>query len=240
MFASRWHSPPKPDSVLSWTTGTCSAAIRSASMLPCTSPSSTPARSRRGRASAALEQRRLARAGRAHQVDHRDPRAIEVVAVRVRDRRVGVERVLGDLHLGAMHVSSSLGLRDLDRLHLELRRRGRPRRRALSQPGQRNTGSTAASGSWPATGSGAGSHSRPHPPQRIHAGDDLEREPRALAVGVAGDDLEVEARATRARPGAARRRGRRPASPGRPPAWRSAVSTIALEIESSCIRAPRA
>ena len=25
MFASRWHSPPKPGSVLSWVTGTCSA-----------------------------------------------------------------------------------------------------------------------------------------------------------------------------------------------------------------------
>src|SRR4051794_19163793 len=44
MFASRWHSPPKPLPVLSCTTGTCSEATRSASRLPCTSPSSTPAR----------------------------------------------------------------------------------------------------------------------------------------------------------------------------------------------------
>ena len=44
MFASRWHSPPKPPSVLSCTTGMCRWASRSASRLPCTSPSSTPAR----------------------------------------------------------------------------------------------------------------------------------------------------------------------------------------------------
>src|SRR4051794_32878520 len=44
MFASRWHSPPKPGSVLICATGTCSPASRSASALPCTSPSSTPAR----------------------------------------------------------------------------------------------------------------------------------------------------------------------------------------------------
>src|SRR5829696_2003342 len=44
MLASRWHSPPKPLSVLSWVTGTWRPARRSASRLPCTSPSSTPAR----------------------------------------------------------------------------------------------------------------------------------------------------------------------------------------------------
>ena len=44
MFASRWHSPPKPAPVLSWTTGMCSEASRSASSEPCTSPSSTPTR----------------------------------------------------------------------------------------------------------------------------------------------------------------------------------------------------
>ena len=118
MFASRWHSPPKPASVLSCTTGTCRCASRSASRLPCTSPSSTPARtpSRPGRPSDALEQRRLARAGRAHQVDDRDAVAVEVVAVGPRDRVVGVERVLDDPDLHAMHAV----LLHLDRLDLQL------------------------------------------------------------------------------------------------------------------------
>ncbi len=44
MFASRWHSPPKPTLVCNWVTGTCSEASRSASSEPWTSPSSTPAR----------------------------------------------------------------------------------------------------------------------------------------------------------------------------------------------------
>ena len=44
MLASRWHSPPKPGSVLSWVTGTCRADRRSASNEPWTSPSSTPTR----------------------------------------------------------------------------------------------------------------------------------------------------------------------------------------------------
>ena len=44
MLASRWHSPPKPPSVFSWVTGTCSADRRSASNEPATSPSSTPMR----------------------------------------------------------------------------------------------------------------------------------------------------------------------------------------------------
>ncbi len=71
-------------SVLSWTTGTCSAASRSASRLPCTSPSSTPTRTPPGRGSDPLEQRRLARARRAHQVDDRHAGAVEVVAVGLR------------------------------------------------------------------------------------------------------------------------------------------------------------
>ena len=44
MFASRWHSPPKPPSVFSWVTGTWRCDRRSASRLPWTSPSSTPGR----------------------------------------------------------------------------------------------------------------------------------------------------------------------------------------------------
>src|SRR3712207_3656167 len=45
MFASRWHSPPKPGSVLTCTSGTWKRARRSASRVVCTSPSRTPRRS---------------------------------------------------------------------------------------------------------------------------------------------------------------------------------------------------
>src|SRR5438477_5780295 len=44
MFASRWHSPPKPEPVSICVTGTCADASRSASSVPCTSPSRTPTR----------------------------------------------------------------------------------------------------------------------------------------------------------------------------------------------------
>ncbi len=54
-----------------------------------------------------LEQRRLAGAGRTHEVDHAHVGAVEVVAVGPRDRVVGVERVLDDLHLHPMHAASS-------------------------------------------------------------------------------------------------------------------------------------
>ena len=55
----------------------------------------------------ALEQRGLARTRGAHQVDHGHPMAIEVGAIRAGDRVVGVQRVLDDPHLGAMHAGSS-------------------------------------------------------------------------------------------------------------------------------------
>ena len=57
-----------------------------------------------------FQQRRLARAGRTHQVDDRDTRAVEVVAVGPRDRVVGVESVLDDLDLGPMHTASYIAL----------------------------------------------------------------------------------------------------------------------------------
>ena len=69
MLASRWHSPPKPWSVLSWVTGMCWSASRSASREPChvafehARPHAVEPGQRR------LEQRRLARPRRAHQVD---------------------------------------------------------------------------------------------------------------------------------------------------------------------------
>ena len=108
MFASRWHSPPKPLPVLSCVTGMCRCASRSASSEPCTSPSSTPTRrSPRPVAQHALEDRRLAGARRAHHVEHRHAVAVEVVAVGPRDRVVGVERVLDDPDPHAMHGASS-------------------------------------------------------------------------------------------------------------------------------------
>ena len=58
----------------------------------------------------ALEERRLPRPGRAHEVHDRDSGAIEVVAVGTGDRVVGVERLLDDLHLGAMHSASSTSI----------------------------------------------------------------------------------------------------------------------------------
>ena len=64
-----------------------------------------------------LEQRRLPRPRRAHQVQDRDALAVEVGAVGRRDRVVGVEGVLDDPHLDAMH---SLVLLDLDRIDLQL------------------------------------------------------------------------------------------------------------------------
>src|SRR5215212_4180583 len=45
MFASRWHSPPKPGSVFTCTSGTWKRASLSASRVVCTSPSRTPRRS---------------------------------------------------------------------------------------------------------------------------------------------------------------------------------------------------
>src|SRR5215208_4803811 len=45
MLASRWHSPPKPGSVFTCTSGTWKRDKRSASRVVCTSPSRTPRRS---------------------------------------------------------------------------------------------------------------------------------------------------------------------------------------------------
>jgi hypothetical protein len=52
----------------------------------------------------ALEQSRLARAGCAHHVHHPHARAVEVGAIGLRDRGVGVERFLGDPDLRLVQV----------------------------------------------------------------------------------------------------------------------------------------
>ena len=111
MFASRWHSPPKPGDVFSCVTGTCSADSRSASSEPAMSPSSTPAPEVAQPVDQdTLEQRGLARPGRAHQVHDAHAGAVEVRAVGARDRRVGVEHVARDPHLGSVHRSSSTSM----------------------------------------------------------------------------------------------------------------------------------
>src|SRR6185436_230427 len=55
----------------------------------------------------ALEQAGLACAGRAHEVDDAHAVPVEVVAVGLRDRVVGLQDVLDDLHELAVHGASS-------------------------------------------------------------------------------------------------------------------------------------
>ena len=128
MFASRWHSPPKPLPVLSWTTGMWRPAMRSASIEPWTSPSSTPTRRSKSRSD---DSRRvvLPAPGALIRLTTRTPLAVEVVAIGASDRLVCVERVLCDLDLRAVHALLSLSqlgfgrrclVGDLDRLDLQL------------------------------------------------------------------------------------------------------------------------
>ena len=114
----------------------------------------------------ALEQRRLARARRAHDVEDRHAVAVEVVAVGPRDRVVGVERVLDDPHPHAMHAG--LLRRHLDRLHLELLA---AEHLDVRRPARRAAEHAAARSPTP----------RSHASQRSRAGHDLVLEPRALA-----------------------------------------------------------
>ena len=180
----------EPASVLSWTTGTCSEASRSASRLPCTSPSSTPARTSPSSPQHPLEQRRLARAGRAHEVDHGHARAVEVAAVgrarsscwrRARPRRPGPSRgaFAGLLDLDGSTSSSS------------------PVSTATSadpQRGQRKSGRSI-------------SHSCAQSAQRSARRHDLLLEPRALAHASRARPARSRTRASRARPGAGARAG---------------------------------
>ena len=107
MFASRWHSPPKPAPVLSWTTGMCSmrqpVGVERALHVALQHADADAVRGPQH----ALEQRRLARPGRAHQVHDVDAGPVEVVAVGARDRVVGVQRVLDDPDLHPVHAGSS-------------------------------------------------------------------------------------------------------------------------------------
>ena len=214
MFASRWHSPPKPDSVFSWTTGTCRAAIRSASIEPWTSPSSTPTRTPRAAEARASSSEVLPAPGRAHEVDHRDPGAVEVVAVGAGDRLVGVQRVGGDLHLGAVHCSSSMASTSIDSTSSSApRTTSAP---AASQAGHRNCGSTQAEAAWPAAAPERGP-TRARRPRSASRRRPARARARRRRRWCRGRRPRSRSPAIRARPGAGRRPGRRPGSPGARP-----------------------
>ena len=103
MLASRWQAP----SVLICTTGTPICSMRSASIEPAMSPSITaglqPALQMREQC---LQQRGLARAGRAHHVDAEDAGGIEPGAILGGELVVGFEDFLGgdDFH-GSLYSS---------------------------------------------------------------------------------------------------------------------------------------
>ena len=91
-------------------TGTCSEAMRSASRRPLhvalQHAGADAVEPTQGCSSSVV----LPAPGAAHQVDDRDPGAVEVGPVRRRDRPVGVEDVLEHLHVRAMHASSSTSI----------------------------------------------------------------------------------------------------------------------------------
>ena len=200
---------------MSWTTGTCRAAIRSASMLPWTSPSSTPGAD-------ALE---LRRAPRSSSVVLPAPGALIRLTTATRARSKSSRLACAIVWLASSASSATLTLvrciapprlrsSDLDRLDLELvaaddlgarraRRRGSGTRAA--------TGSRAARG--PRAARGAGSHSCPQVGQRIQAptSSSSSRRPRRRCRGRRSRSRR---RASRARPGAGCRPARRPRSPG--------------------------
>ena len=224
MLASRWHSPPKPWSVLSWVTVRCRRERRSASRLPATSPSSTPTRTPAEAGQRPLQQRRLARAGGAHQVDHGDAR-------RGRSRRGWPAAIVS--------LASSAPSTTLTRVRCTMppprRRWTRPR---SSSPLDRLDVAAARS---PGSGTAARaiSHSCPQPAQRSRAGTTSissrapsQTVPRATMLEVERERSgttwrSAPTRSADARDRAARRRGARPSS------------TIAPAIESSCIRPRR-
>ena len=97
MVASRWQAP----SVLICTTGTPRASIRSASIEPAMSPSMTAGRSRpRETSEKGLQERGLAAAGRADDVDAEHAGGVEAPAVLGGELIVGFEDILGgdDFH----------------------------------------------------------------------------------------------------------------------------------------------
>ena len=201
MFASRWHSPPKPLPVLSCVTGTWRWARRSASREPCdVALQHADAQVAQAVAQQALEQRRLAGAGRAHDVEHRHAVAVEVVAVGARDRVVGVQRVLDDPDLHAVHPASSISDTSMD---------------STSSSSPLTTATSAVAAGRAAERRRPRSPSRAsQPSQRSRAGT-TSCSSRAPSQTVSrDDDPEGELQRRRARPGAGARSGGSRPSPG--------------------------
>ena len=160
MLASRWHSPPKPGSVLSWVTGTCSAASRSASSVPCTSPSSTPTRTPSRSPSTRSSSVVLPAPGALMRLTTRHAGAVEVGAVGARRsccwRRARPRRP--SPWCDACAASST----SIDSTSSSLAARP-PRRRRRRTPGSGTTG-TSISHSCPHAV--AAQHARARPPAR--------------------------------------------------------------------------
>ena len=116
MLASRWHSPPKPLSVLSCTTGMCRTDRRSASKLPATSPSSTPTRrpSSASPSSARSSSVVLPAPGALMRLTTVTCSRSKSLRLAPGDRVVGVEGVLDDPHLGAVHAAFSSSSTSID------------------------------------------------------------------------------------------------------------------------------
>ena len=159
MFASRWHSPPKPLPVLSCDDRDVQVrepvGVERALDVALEHADAHAAEARPSTRSSSVV---LPAPGRAHQVDDRHAVAVEVVAVGARDRVVGVERVLDDPDLHAMHASSSS---TLDRLDLELLAAERPARRRRRTSGSGTPGTLELP------------LARRRPSQRSRAGDEL-------------------------------------------------------------------
>ena len=227
MFASRWHSPPKPLPVLSCVTG--HVQVREAVGVEASPARRPPARRRagrrsRGRASTRSSSVVLPAPGRAHDVHDRHAVAVEVVAVGPRDRVVGVERVLDDPDPHAMHAASSSDT-------------------SIDSTSSSSPLSTATSARRRSAGSGTPgasiSHSRSHAVAAQPRRDELLLQPRALAHASRARRSRTRSPASRARPGAgARSAGSRPSRAARR-RGATAVSTTADAIENSCIRPGR-
>ena len=234
MFASRWHSPPKPGSVLSCVDRHVQrrragrrrgCPARRPRARPTRTPSSSPAATR---SSSVV----LPAPGRAHQVDHRHAGAVEVVAVGARDRVVGVERVLDDPDLRPVHRAPRLHRADLE-VPPDLRKLpGAPRPRSAATAARSARARACCMTSPPSTlSSDVRSDQRAATPRAATASSSAARtgaessptssssSPRHHASRLAADDERARRQPARARgrarapsPGPCRARRARPAS----------------------------
>ena len=192
MLASRWHSPPKPESVLICVTGTCSErdARRVVLALHVALEHADADAVAERALERPLEQARLAGARGAHEVDDGHAVAIEVVAVGARDRVVGVERVLDDANLHPVHAGSSTSIDSTSNSFPASTATSRRRTPGSGTTAPRHATQAGRLRCEPATGW------REVPARRSAqasvAGDGLVLERRALAERAARDVLEVE------------------------------------------------